>query len=192
MVSSSAPGPLLKALDPSTVLAPTDALQRLLASLEKHHLIWIVLAWIREAQQAPSPSLLPPQLSRRAPRQRASRLPDKSDLSQDDMRAATSSFLDLHEERRARSYKELTSLWLESMSDAKVPRSRAVDRIVNVDWPTGLTYAMVATVSFECVRASPMRRVWHTIRLDFGDDEERRQVRDKGESCECIGDGWRQ
>jgi hypothetical protein len=175
---------LLRVLDHSTVLDPSEPLQRMIGSLEKDHLIHVVLSWIKDAQHAPSSKILPPMLSRRAPRQVVPRINIDDAPSQDNLRAATSSFLDLHEDRRARSYKELTSLWLVSMSDEKVPKSRAVDRIVNVDWPTGLTYAMVATLAFEQIRANPLKRVWHTIRLDYGDEEETREIREKGESCE--------
>lgn len=163
--------PLLSVLDHSTVLPPSEPLRRLLNSLDKHHLIQIVLCWIHQAQHSPSPNLHAPQLSRRASRRGISRSNNFDDApSQDHQRVSVSSFLDLHEERRARSYVELTTLWLESMSEAKIPRARAVDRILNVDWPSGLTYAMVATLSFELIRASPVRKVWHTYRLDFGDD----------------------
>jgi hypothetical protein len=165
-------GPLLSAIDHSTVLPPSEPLRRLLGSLDKHHLIHIVLSWIHGAQHSPSSKVLAPQLSRRASRKGgASRNVNFDDApSQDQQRVSISSYLDLHEERRARSYVELTSLWLESMSEAKISRSRGVDRILNVDWPSGLTYAMVAILSFELIRASPVRRVWHTFRLDYGDE----------------------
>jgi hypothetical protein len=180
-------GSLLRVLDHSTILEPSEPLQRMLSGLEKHHLIHIVLSWIEAAQFSPSPNILPPMLSRRAPRQHVPRINIDDAPSQDNsQRAGTSSFLDLHEDRRARSYKELTSLWLLSMSDPKVPRSRAVDRILNVDWPTGLTYAMVATISFESVRANPLKRSWQTIRLDYGDEDETVAVREKSESGESA------
>jgi hypothetical protein len=187
-MQSSTPGSLLRVLDHSTILEPNEPLQRMMNFLEKSHLIQIVLSWIHTAQHSPSPNIVPPMLSRRAPRQVIPRINIDDVPSQDNnhQRATTSSFLDLHEDRRARSHKELTSLWLVSMSDVKVPKSRAVDRIINVDWPTGLTYSMVATLAFEHVRANPLKRVWHTIRLDYGDEDETRQVKEKGESCEWF------
>lgn len=170
----SAVGPLQDAIDDSTLLPPNDPLTRLLLSLDKHHLIHIILQWIQDAQNSPSSKLLPPQLSRRAARKSLFRNLTNIDESpsRDDQRACTSSFLDLHENRRARSYKELSRLWLENMSDSKVSKSRAVDRIINVDWPTGLTYAMIATLAFEQVRANRDRRIWHTLRLDYEEEEE--------------------
>ncbi|UZJ56288.1 hypothetical protein CBS101457_005608 [Exobasidium rhododendri] len=183
-MQSSSAGSLLRVLDHSTILEPNEPLQRMMSNLEKHHLIHIVLSWIEDAQFSPSPNVLPPMLSRRAPRQVVPRINIDDAPSQDNssQRIGTSSFLDLHEDRRARSYRELTSLWLHSMSDAKVPRSRAVDRILNVDWPTGLTYAMVATIAFENVRANPLKRMWQTVRLDYGEEEEIRAFKEKGES----------
>ena len=162
---------MLSVLDHSTVLPTSEPLRRLLNSLDKHHLIQIVLWWVHQAQHSPSPHLLAPQLSRRASRRGVARSNNFDYThSQDHERVSVLSYLDLHEERRARSYTELTTLWLESMSEAKIPRARGVDRILNVDWPSGLTYAMVATLSFELIRANPVKKVWHTFRFDFGDD----------------------
>lgn len=157
--------PLLSAIDHSTIVSSNDTLRRLLGSLEKHHLIHIVLHWIHEAQHSPSPNLLAPQLSRRLS-QRHKTTDDVLPL-QENQNESLSSYLDLHEERRARSYKELTLLWLENMSDARIPKARGIDRILNVDWPSGLTYAMIATLAFELVRSGPVKRLWQTLRLDY-------------------------
>lgn len=163
--------PLLSAIDHSTVVPSNDTLRRLIGSLDKHHIIHIVLHWIHASQHSPSNKLLAPQLSRRSSRRRD---PVDDDVPlHDDQGASLSSFLDLHEERRARSYKELTMLWLENMSDARIPKSRTIDRILNVDWPSGLTYAMIATLAFELIRSGPLRRTWQTYRLDYGPQGEK-------------------
>lgn len=158
----------------STILPPSPPLRRLLMQLDKDQLIQLALYWIQRDQTNPSPSVVPPQLSRRAPTlQRRKKIAyDSDDLEDDDdddgpMQDNTAAFLDLQEARRARSTHELRALWQDSMADVKLHRRVAVDRILEVDWPQGLSYGMIAHVAFEHVRARRQPRDWMATCLDF-------------------------
>lgn len=142
-------------------------------TLDKSHLIHVVLYWIDQALTAASPDIVAPQLSRRPPHTGA-RDGDIDDVPQQDKGAVedtvtTASFLDLHEERRARSYEELQRLWAQIMPEARVAKTRAVERILYVDWPYGISFAMAATVAFEASRANLLGRNWTAMSLDFGE-----------------------
>lgn len=159
----------LTAYRDSTILPPSPPLRRLLMQLEKDHLIQLALCWIHRDQTSPSPSIVPPQLSRRAPPRKRSAYGDSDDSDDLDgpMQDDTAAFLDLQEERRARSITELRALWRDSMSDLKVHRRVAVDRILEVDWPQGLSYGMIAQVAFEHLRTRRQPRDWVAVCLDF-------------------------
>lgn len=135
-------------------------------SLDKHHLIHLVVHWIHSVQHVfDQTRLVAPQLSRRPPRHGAT---DVDDAPGQD--SVTTSFLDLYEDRRARSLEELRVLWTDVMPEAKVSRSRAVDRILDVDWPQGITFAMTATIAFEAIRANRLSRNWTAMCLDYSKD----------------------
>nr|CDI53531.1 chromosome segregation protein [Melanopsichium pennsylvanicum 4] len=78
--------------------------------------------------------------------------------------------LDLNEERRCRSMDELRLLWTGPMADQKVPKARAVDRIMDVDWPEGLSYAMVAELDLFYMHARQLSKTWSTVKLEYDDD----------------------
>lgn len=175
----------------STILPPGQALRKLIWCVEKQHIIHIVLSWIHAAQCSASPELLPPQLSRRGPRQMIAGR-ETGGITREDEDDATASFVDLYEERRARSYEELELLWCEHISDFQWGRVKIVERILEVDWPQGLTFAMTATFAFEAVRANRLGRIWYAVCLDYGDDADIKAMLGKdggaGESCSCDDD----
>ncbi|KAI3483779.1 hypothetical protein L1887_53369 [Cichorium endivia] len=140
------------------VVPHSISLRRLLSRLDKAELIALVARWLDNA----GPSFLPPMLSRRQPR-----------AGEDDPASNLMlyhSILDLNEERRCRSLDELRLLWTGPMADPKVPKARAVDRITDVDWPEGLSYAMVAELDLFGMHARPLSKTWTTVRLEYDDD----------------------
>ncbi|SPO25802.1 uncharacterized protein UTRI_03167 [Ustilago trichophora] len=134
------------------------SLRRLLSRLDKLELTSLVTRWLDSA----SPSYIPPMLSRRQPR------PGDDDLASNMM--LYHAILDLNEERRCRSMDELRLLWTGPMADPKVPKARAVDRIVDVDWPEGLSYAMVAELDLFYMHARRLSKTWSTVKLEYDDD----------------------
>lgn len=86
--------------------------------------------------------------------------------------------LDLNEERRCRSMDELRLLWTGPMSDPRVPKARALDRISDVDWPEGLSYAMVAELDLFYAHARQLSKTWSTVKLEYDDD------------VDAAGRGW--
>ncbi|KAJ1032973.1 hypothetical protein NDA16_000252 [Ustilago loliicola] len=56
------------------------------------------------------------------------------------------------------------------MADPKVPKARAVDRITDVDWPEGLSYAMVAELDLFYMHARQLSKTWSTVKLEYDDE----------------------
>jgi hypothetical protein len=138
----------LLALPDATLQAPSAPLRRLLHQLSKASLIALVLHWLASS----SPSIAPPSLSRR----HAST-------------SATSTFLELHEARRAASVAQLRQLWHGPMRAPGIAKARAVERVLDVDWPHGLTLHMCHMLACEAMRLAPGARTWSVARLEFDD-----------------------
>ncbi|PWN97563.1 hypothetical protein FA09DRAFT_346180, partial [Tilletiopsis washingtonensis] len=138
----------LLALPDATLQAPSAPLRRLLHQLSKASLIALVLHWLASS----SPSIAPPSLSRR----HAST-------------SATSTFLELHESRRASSVAQLRQLWHGPMRAPGIAKARAVERVLDVDWPHGLTLHMCHMLACEAMRLAPGARTWSVARLEFDD-----------------------
>lgn len=62
------------------------------------------------------------------------------------------------------------------MLDGRVPKSRAVDRILETDWPEGISYAMVSMIAAEALEVGPTSRTWTAARAFF----------DEGDESECL------
>ncbi len=134
------------------------SLRRLLTRLDKTELISLVTRWLDNA----GPSYIPPMLSRRQPR------PGENDPASN--LTLYHAILDLNEERRCRSMDELRLLWTGPMADSKVPKARAIDRITDVDWPEGLSYAMVAELDLFYMHARQLSKTWSTVKLEYDDE----------------------
>ncbi|CCF52898.1 hypothetical protein NDA14_006217 [Ustilago hordei] len=142
------------------------SLRRLLSRLDKTELISLVTRWLDN----PGPSYISPMLSRRQPR------PGEDDPASN--LVLYHAILDLNEERRCRSMDELRLLWTGPMADPKVPKARAVDRITDVDWPEGLSYAMVAQLDLTYMHARQLSKTWTTVKLEYDDE------------VDAAGKGW--
>lgn len=142
------------------------SLRRLLSRLDKTELISLVTRWLDQA----GPSYIPPMLSRRQPK------PGEDDPASN--LVLYHAILDLNEERRCRSMDELRLLWTGPMADPKVPKARAIDRITDVDWPEGLSYAMVAELDLFYTQARHLSRTWSTVKLEYLDE------------VDAAGRGW--
>ncbi len=150
------PGPssLLTAYAGQTVSPPSAHARKLLTRLDKGELIALVLRWLTSSE---STLHIPPKLSRRPAR----------DSSQQSQRKADWAALDLSEERKARTLADCIAIWAGPMRDARVPKVRAVDRILTVDWVEGLSFAMLAEVELAFVRARRTSRTWLAAKLEF-------------------------
>ncbi|CDU22728.1 uncharacterized protein SPSC_01358 [Sporisorium scitamineum] len=142
------------------------SLRRLLSRLDKSELVSLVTRWLDNA----GPSYIPPMLSRRQPK------PGEDDLASN--LVLYHAILDLNEERRCRSMDELRLLWTGPMADPKVPKARALDRITDVDWPEGLSYAMVAELDLFYMNARQLSKTWTTVKLEYDDE------------VDAAGRGW--
>ncbi|CEH11902.1 Centromere protein Chl4/mis15/CENP-N [Ceraceosorus bombacis] len=161
---SSATGPnsihTLQSVPSSTLLAPTPALRRLLTILPKASVCSLVSRWLSSLSssgRSTDRDITPPSFSRR-----------NAGASTG---TSTSTYLDLHESRRARNVEELRALWKGPMLDGRVPKSRAVDRIMETDWPEGISYAMASMISAEALQVSPTSRTWTAARAFFDDGD---------------------
>lgn len=134
------------------------SIRRLLTRLDKTELVSLVARWLDNA----SPSYIPPMLSRRQPR------PGEDDPASN--LVLYHAILDLNEERRCRSMDELRLLWTGPMADPKVPKARAIDRIVDVDWPEGLSYAMVAELDLFYMNTRQLSKTWTIVKLEYDDE----------------------
>ncbi|EST05519.1 Centromere protein Chl4/mis15/CENP-N [Kalmanozyma brasiliensis GHG001] len=148
------------------LVAHSISLRRLLSRLDKTELVSLVTRWLDNA----GPSYIPPMLSRRQPK--AGEEDPASNLT------LFHAILDLNEERRCRSMDELRLLWTGPMADPKVPKARALDRIADVDWPEGLSYAMVAELDLFYMHARQLSKTWTTVRLEYDDE------------VDAAGRGW--
>ncbi|KAJ9479097.1 Chromosome segregation protein [Pseudozyma hubeiensis] len=142
------------------------SLRRLLSRLDKTELVSLVTRWLDDA----GPSYIPPMLSRRQPK------PGEDDPASN--LVLYHAILDLNEERRCRSMDELRLLWTGPMADPKVPKARALDRISDVDWPEGLSYAMVAELDLFYMNARQLSKTWTTVKLEYDDE------------VDAAGRGW--
>ncbi len=73
---------------------------------------------------------------------------------------------------------ELRLLWTGPMADPKVPKARALDRIADVDWPEGLSYAMVAELDLFYMHAPSALQNVTTVKLEYDDE------------VDAAGRGW--
>ena len=133
----------------------SDQLRRLLYRLDKVELISLAVRWISMAEA----HYLPPRLSKR---------PGNQEIS--NTLLLYHAIVDLNEERKARSLEELRLLWSGPMSDPKVPKARAMDRILLVDWPEGLSYGMIAEADLLYTTTRRTSRSWTAVKLEYLDD----------------------
>ncbi|PWZ02203.1 CHL4-domain-containing protein [Testicularia cyperi] len=132
--------------------------RRLLTRLDKSELISLTSRWLSSS----AASHIPPVLSKRLPKS------GESDTSSN--LRLYHAILNLNEERRARSLEELRLLWESPMADPKVPKARAVDRIVDVDWPEGLSYGMIAELDLHYHASRRTSRTWVVLKLEYDDE----------------------
>ncbi|PWN49042.1 hypothetical protein IE53DRAFT_388762 [Violaceomyces palustris] len=132
--------------------------RRLVQKLDKSELIHLATSWLASVR----PHHLRPTLSRRSS--------SKTTSSSSDPRPTTSSLLDLSEERRARNLEELFFLWDVAMRDPKVAKLRAIDRLIEVDWPQGFSLGMIAEI--ELLHSNNRRiasgRTWVVAKFHYG------------------------
>ncbi|SPO36313.1 uncharacterized protein PSFLO_01784 [Pseudozyma flocculosa] len=140
-------------------------LRRLLTRLDKAELVRLALGWLSASRAYH----IPPKLSRRQPAKQA-------DIA-DEATFRYHAVLDLNEERRARSLESLELIWAALMIDPKVPKTRAVERILTVDWVDGLSYGMVAEVDLLFGADRRTSRSWSAVKLVYDDA---RDSNDKG------------
>lgn len=143
----------------SQLVPHSISIRRLLARLDKAELIALVTRWLTSSL----PTHVPPVLSRRQPK------PDEDDASSANLRLYHA-VLDLNEERRARSLDELRLLWSQPMADPKVPKARAINRIVDIDWPEGLSYAMIAELELFYASTRRLTRTWTVVKMEYSDE----------------------
>ncbi|KDN40431.1 hypothetical protein K437DRAFT_238871 [Tilletiaria anomala UBC 951] len=149
------PGPssLLTSYEGQTVSPSSSHARKLLMRLDKPELISLALGWLRFS----SSIHLPPQLSRRPPREHTQRRGDWAAL-------------DLSEERRARTLEDCITIWDGPMRDQRVPKVRAVDRVLEVDWSDGLSFGMLAEIELAYLKARRTSRTWVAAKLEYAPD----------------------
>lgn len=152
-------GPRQPAYRGGTLSVPSAAARRLLSRLDKLQLVELVLHWMR----ATTNDRHPPRLSR------ASRAPGATD--QDDMGTPDALADAVSTQRRVGSYTAAFALWDGPMRDDRVPKVRAVDRIVGVDWPDGLSFSMIADIDAVYLASHPESRQWAAAKLVFGPEK---------------------
>lgn len=138
---------------------PSAAARRLLARLDKPQMIELVLYWMRGT----SPDRHPPSLSG------ASRAPGAS--GQDDASSFAALADAISRERRVGSYAAALALWNGPMRDDRVPKVRALDRILAVDWPDGLSFSMIADIDAAHLASRPESRQWAAAKLVFDQEK---------------------
>lgn len=144
-------GPRQAAYRGSTLSVPSLAARRLLGRLDKLQMIELALHWMCGTDNTRHP----PSLSR------ASRAPGAGDLPPEPASLADA----ISTERRVGSYHAARALWDGPMRDDRVPKVRALDRILTVDWPDGLSFAMIADVDAVYLASHPESRQWAAARL---------------------------
>lgn len=162
---------LMPVYSASTILKPCPALHKLLYSVDPRKLTLIVLDWIRDLRFAPTQSVQPPQLTKsklsehlRFKKNGVAFLKKESkkivSLTKEDLLK-----LDYREETRAKSLEQLENIWRSGLK-----RKEAINRIMEIDWPNGITYSMIASIIFETTRSNRVH--WNSCCLDYGDEEE--------------------
>ena len=53
------------------------------------------------------------------------------------------------------------------MRDPRVPKIRAIDRILTVDWSEGLSFAMLAEVELAFIKGRRTARTWIAAKLEY-------------------------
>lgn len=143
--SSSLSSSLPHSYSSSTLLAHSIPTRRILSRLDKTSIINLCLIWLNSK----SISILPPILTHNP----SSTDAPHQDLSQQDLEAAKR----LINSKPSSSLKDLIHLWDVSMRSTKVPKVRAVERVLEVDWPRGFTYEMLAMIDSCYVVGSSLR-----------------------------------
>jgi Kinetochore protein CHL4 like len=149
------PSALLPSYAPNTVSPCSPHARKLLTRLDKAELINLALSWLTSS----SPAHLPPKLSRRPPRDREG---GKAKAKEEQWAA-----FDLSEERKSRSLEDCITIWRKPMRDPRVPKIRAIDRILTVDWSEGLSFAMLAEVELAFIKGRRTARTWIAAKLEY-------------------------
>lgn len=172
-LTNSSKAALMPVYPGSTLMKPCPALQKLLYSIEYRRLTSVVLDWIRDIRYSPTRNVQPPQLTKSKVSEFVKFSKDgvaslkkgaqkNISLTQEDLLK-----LDYREEMRAKTYEQLERIWRSGLT-----RKQVLERVTEIDWPQGITYSMIATLIFESSRFMRLHWHWNACCLDYGDDEE--------------------
>lgn len=149
---------------PDTVVPHCNPTTRLLSKLDKNSIIQLVIDWLNNSSN--SISILPPILTNNPSSSSSSSSGEAhQDLSQQDLIAAKH----LINNKTCNSFNQLFHLWNVSMRNPKVPKIRAIERILEVDWPKGFSYHMLAEIDGKYLTSSS-GRTWNAIKLIYSDE----------------------